>query len=54
MVFYVFALQCMATVAVVRRETASWRWPLLQLVSLTGTAWVAGLVVHQLGRALGF
>ena len=54
MVFYVFAMQCMATLAVVKRETASWRWPLFQLAYLTGTAWVVCLVVYQAGRALGF
>ncbi len=54
MVFYVFAMQCMATLAVVKRETASWRWPLFQLAYLTGTAWLVCLVVHQAGRALGF
>ena len=32
MVFYVFAMQCMATMAVVKRETNSWRWPIIQLV----------------------
>ena len=32
MVFYVFAMQCMSTVAVVKRETRSWKWPLIQLL----------------------
>ena len=54
MVFYVFAMQCVSTVAVVRRETNSWRWPLFQIAYLTATAWVASLVVYQAGRALGF
>jgi ferrous iron transport protein B len=54
MVFYVFAMQCMATLAVVKRETASWRWPLFQVFYLTGTAWLVCLVVYQVGRALGF
>lgn len=53
MVFYVFAMQCVSTLAVVRRETNSWRWPLFQVAYLTGTAWVACLVVYQTGRALG-
>ena len=53
MVFYVFAMQCVSTLAVVRRETNSWRWPLFQVAYLTGTAWVACLVVYQSGRALG-
>ncbi len=54
MIFYVFAMQCVSTVAVVRRETNSWKWPLFQIGYMTGTAWVLGLVVHQVGRALGF
>ncbi len=54
MIYYVFALQCMSTVAVVKRETNSWRWPLFQLAYMTGTAWVACFLVYQAGRALGF
>lgn len=54
MIFYVFAMQCVSTVAIVRRETNSWRWPLFQIAYLTGTAWIVGLLVYQSGRALGF
>ena len=54
MIFYVFAMQCMSTIAVVRRETNSWRWPLFQTLYMTGTAWVFSFVVYQTGRALGF
>ncbi len=54
MIFYVFAMQCVSTVAVVRRETNSWKWPLFQIVYMTGTAWILGLIVYQSGRALGF
>ena len=54
MIFYVFAMQCVSTVAVVRRETNSWRWPLFQIGYLTGTAWILSLIVYQGGRALGF
>lgn len=54
MVFYVFAMQCVSTVAVVRRETNSWRWPLFQLAYMTGTAWVLSFLVYQVGRALGW
>jgi ferrous iron transport protein B len=54
MIFYVFAMQCVSTVAVVRRETNSWRWPLFQIGYLTGTAWIVSLVVYQAGRAFGF
>ncbi|MBA3850126.1 MAG: ferrous iron transport protein B [Opitutus sp.] len=54
MVFYVFAMQCMSTVAIVKRETNSWRWPLFQIFYMTGTAWLVCLVFYQAGRALGF
>lgn len=54
MVFYVYALQCMSTLAVAVRETRSWRWPLFMLVYMTATAYVASLAVYQVGRLLGF
>ena len=54
MVFYVFALQCMSTVAVVKRETNSWRWPIFQLAYMTALAYTASLIVYQTGRFLGF
>jgi ferrous iron transport protein B len=46
LLFYVFAMQCMSTLAVVRRETRSWKWPLIQLVAMTGTAYAAALVAQ--------
>ncbi len=54
MVFFVLACQCMSTVAVVRRESGSWRWPLFMFTYQTALAYVAALVVYQAGRALGF
>ncbi|MBS0663464.1 MAG: ferrous iron transport protein B [Verrucomicrobia bacterium] len=54
MIFYVFAMQCVSTLAVVRRETNSWRWPLFQTFYMTGTAWVFSFIVYQVGTALGF
>ncbi len=54
MVFYVFAMQCISTLAVVKRETNSWKWPLFQLGYMTGFAWLLCLLVYQVGRALGF
>ncbi len=54
MIFYVFAMQCVSTVAIVRRETNSWKWPLFQIGYLTGTAWIMSFLVYQGGRALGF
>ncbi len=53
MIFYVFAMQCVSTIAIVRRETNSWRWPLFQIGYMTGTAWVLSFIVYQSGRALG-
>ncbi len=47
LIFYVFAMQCMSTLAVVRRETNSWKWPLLQFVFMTGLAYLASLGVYQ-------
>ena len=47
LVFYVFAMQCMSTLAVTYRETKSWKWPLGQLLYMTGLAYVAALVVYQ-------
>jgi ferrous iron transport protein B len=54
MVFFVLAMQCMSTLAAVKRETRSWRWPLFQLGYMTALAWGAAFVVHQVGRLLGF
>ena len=54
MVYYVFAMQCMSTVAVVKRETNSWRWPLFQIAYMTGTAWLVCFVIYQTGRGLGY
>lgn len=54
MVFFVLAMQCMSTLAVVRRETNSWGWPAFMLVYMTGLAYVAALITFQAGRALGF
>ncbi|UOQ73760.1 ferrous iron transport protein B [Hymenobacter cellulosilyticus] len=48
LVFYVFAMQCMSTLAVVYRETKGWKWPLLQLFYMTGLAYVSSLLVYQL------
>jgi ferrous iron transport protein B len=54
MAFYVLAMQCISTVAIVRRETNSWRWPLFQLGYMTGLAWIAAFLIFQGGRLLGF
>ena len=54
LVFFVLAMQCMSTIAAVRRETQSWQWPLFQVAYMTALAFAASLAVFQLGRALGF
>jgi ferrous iron transport protein B len=54
MVFYVLALQCVSTVAVVRRETNSWKWPVFQWVYMGCLAWIFAFVTYQGGRLLGF
>ena len=54
MIFFVFAMQCMSTIAVVKRETNGWKWPVFQTLYMTGTAWVLSFIVYQAGRALGF
>jgi ferrous iron transport protein B len=48
MVFYVYAMQCMATLAVVKRETKSWKWPLFQLAFMGVLAYVGALIVYNL------
>ena len=50
MLFLLVATPCMATIVITRRESGRWRWALLQLVGLTGIAYVLSLVVFQLGR----
>jgi ferrous iron transport protein B len=54
MVFYVFALQCVSTVAVVRRETNSWQWPLFQWFYMGVLAWGFAFLTLHLGRWLGW
>jgi ferrous iron transport protein B len=53
MVFFALACQCMSTVAVARRETNSWRWPIFMLLFMNAIAWAASFLVFQGGRALG-
>ncbi len=47
LLFYAFAMQCMSTLAVVKRETNSWKWPMLQLFSMTAFAYVVSLIAYQ-------
>jgi ferrous iron transport protein B len=54
MVFYVFALQCASTVAVVRRETNSWKWPVFQWLYMGALAWILAFITWHGGRWLGW
>jgi len=54
MVFFVLAMQCMSTVAIVRRETNSWSWTLFMVGYMTGLAYLASFLTYQGGRMLGF
>lgn len=54
MVFYVYAAQCMATFAIVKRETNTWKWPLIMIVYMTSLAYFGSLIVYQGGLMLGF
>ena len=48
LVFYVLAMQCMSTLAVVKRETRSWKWPIIQLIYMTGLAYLMSWVVYNI------
>jgi len=48
LIFYVFALQCMSTIAIVRQETGGWKWPFIQFVSFTALAYFAAWVTYLL------
>lgn len=47
MIFYAFAMQCMSTLAIVKRETRSWKWVLVQWLYMTGLAYAVSLLVYQ-------
>ena len=47
MVFYAFALQCMSTIAIVKKETNSWKWPAIQFTFMTIIAYISALIVYQ-------
>jgi ferrous iron transport protein B len=54
MVFFVLACQCMSTVAIVKRESGGWRWPLFMVAYMTVLAYSASLLVYQVGRTFGW
>src|SRR5690606_3272055 len=47
LIFYLFAMQCMSTLAVVYRETGGWKWPMIQLFYMTGLAYISAWIVYQ-------
>ncbi|NEV92561.1 ferrous iron transport protein B [Psychroflexus sp. YR1-1] len=48
LLFYAFAMQCMSTLAIVRKETGTWKWPLIQLFGMSGFAYVVALISFQI------
>jgi ferrous iron transport protein B len=54
LVFYIYALQCLPTSAVVAREAGSWKWALGQFAFMSGFAYLASLLVYQAGSLIGF
>ena len=54
LVFFTLAMQCLPTLALVRRETQSWKWPLLQFVWMSGLAWGMAWIVRQALLTGGF
>ncbi len=48
LIFYVLAMQCMSTLAVVKRETRSWKWPAIQLIYMTGLAYAMSFAVYNI------
>ncbi len=53
LVFFALCCQCVSTLAVIRRETNSWRWPIFTFVYMTALAYVAALAVYQIGSRIG-
>lgn len=48
LLFYAFAMQCMSTIAIMKRETGSWKWTLIQTAMMTGVAYLVAFIVYQL------
>jgi ferrous iron transport protein B len=47
LLFYAFAMQCVSTLAIVKKETNSWKWPIIQLVFMSGFAYLVALIAYQ-------
>jgi len=54
MIYYVLAMQCMSTIAVVKRETNGWTWPLFMTGYMTALAWLGTFAVYHIGLAMGW
>ncbi len=54
MIFFVFAAQCMATFAIIKKETNSWRWPIIMVTYMTTLAYLGSMIIYQGGLILGF
>lgn len=54
MIYYVLAMQCLSTVAVVKRETNGWTWPLFMTGYMTALAWITTFIVYHVGLAMGW
>lgn len=48
LMFYAFAMQCVSTIAIVKRETNSWKWPILQTIGMTGFAYIVALITFNI------
>ena len=48
LIFFAFALQCMSTVAIVRRETGGWKWPIIQFSYMLALAYIGALIANQI------
>jgi ferrous iron transport protein B len=48
MIFYVLAMQCMSTLAIVKKETGSWKWPVIQFFYMTGLAYILSMLAYWL------
>jgi ferrous iron transport protein B len=53
MIYFMFALQCMSTIAVMRRETNTWRWPAFAFSYMFVLAWVMAFIAHSIALGLG-
>jgi ferrous iron transport protein B len=54
LVYFVLAMQCISTLAIVKRETGGWKWPIVMQVYMTAIAWTASFIIFQGGKLLGF